>query len=519
MQNRKKLYTLIFITTIVRLLIAASIDLGNDEVYYWTYAQHLQWNYFDHPPMVGLLIKMTTLNLLLKSAFFVRLSAICFAATSTWLIYKIVVNIKNEEAGYFAALLYTASIYGSIIAGIFILPDSPQLFFWLLSIYFLLHFLKHKESVYLLFFGAAVGICTMCKVHGLFLCFGFGLYIVFFERKLLRNPYLYLAIGITTIIISPIFIWNMQNDFITYRFHSQRVVPNQGLQFESFLQEFIGQILYANPIIYFLLLLLIAQLKKRVINQPVQKILLCLSLPLIILMLLLSLLRDTLPHWSGPGYISLIILAAIHFAEQAKKNLYTKLAVFANVLVVFVGIAGIVLIQFYPGTIGSQKKENKGDGDFTLDMYGWQKIAIAFDSVYQKDLKAGLLAKNHFLIANKWFPSAHIDFYVAQKTKIPFVAIGQLDDIHHYAWLNKLRKQIQNSDDAYFITSSNYFTDPVPLYKNVFRTIDKPVVIEQMRNGETARLFFIYRLRHFQDSLITQKIGAPSLYKIDRKRN
>jgi hypothetical protein len=135
---QKKLFRLILVSTGVRCIMAIFLELGNDEVYYWTYAQHLEWNYFDHPPMVGLLIRITSLNLLLQSEFFIRLGSILCSAINTWLIFRMGCMIRSEKAGWYAALLFTSSIYCSIIAGTFILPDSPQLLFWILSVYLML---------------------------------------------------------------------------------------------------------------------------------------------------------------------------------------------------------------------------------------------------------------------------------------------------------------------------------------------------------------------------------------------
>ncbi len=59
----KKIWLLIILSSLLRIWVAASLELGNDEVYYQTYAQHLQWNYFDHPPMVAVLIRLFTFNL------------------------------------------------------------------------------------------------------------------------------------------------------------------------------------------------------------------------------------------------------------------------------------------------------------------------------------------------------------------------------------------------------------------------------------------------------------------------
>lgn len=131
----KPLPALLLISLGIRLLLAGFLEFGNDEVYYYTYALHLQSNYFDHPPGVAFLIRFTTLNLWLQQELFVRLGAIICAGIGTVLTYKIGTLIRNERTGLFAAVLYNTSIYSSIIAGVFILPDSPQIVFWLAALF------------------------------------------------------------------------------------------------------------------------------------------------------------------------------------------------------------------------------------------------------------------------------------------------------------------------------------------------------------------------------------------------
>ena len=135
MNYKKKTLLLIIIATIVRCITAGSIDLGNDEVYYRMYAQYLQWNYFDHPPVVGWLIRFTTANLYFSHEFFIRPGAIASAAITTWFIFLSGSKLNNAFTGYLAAIIYTATLYGSIIAGTFILPDSPQMVCWAGGIY------------------------------------------------------------------------------------------------------------------------------------------------------------------------------------------------------------------------------------------------------------------------------------------------------------------------------------------------------------------------------------------------
>lgn len=509
MPTKNKLYWLIAIATLVRCIAAVFINLGNDEVYYLTYARHLQWNYFDHPPMVALLIRLTTFNLNFTNEFFVRLGPVILSAVNTLLIFNCAQKIRNEQTGLTAALLFTASPYCSIIAGTFILPDAPQLFFWIGSISLLVQIIqlpaKSKQlNQKLLLFGLFAGLCIMSKVHGIFLWFGFGLYIIFYRRNLLANAHLYISMIITAGLISPILLWNIQNNFITYTFHSGRVSPHGGLQADSFIREITGGILYNNPITYFLIVFAIVAMIKNTafIKYHIKHLLLSLSLPLILLLFFISSFRDTLPHWSGPAYIPLIIITAcyVNFKTETDFLIGKRLQQFtylSGIFLLLIVIAGMVLINFMPGTIGKKDINSLGDGDATLDMYGWTELQKTFKQNYEEDIKAGITSTS-FIISNKWFPGAHIDNYIAQPLLLDFIALGELNDIHTYAWLNNCRKKIKPGDDAYFITLSNSFSDPVKLYNTLFEKINEPVIITQFRNGKPARNILIYLLKKYR---------------------
>jgi hypothetical protein len=91
--------------------------LGNDEVYYQSYALHLQWNYFDHPPLVALLIRLSTVNLFLSTnSLYGWGRVICAAAgTMATLTFKTGTRLRNQRTGWIAAILYNTSFYTSII--------------------------------------------------------------------------------------------------------------------------------------------------------------------------------------------------------------------------------------------------------------------------------------------------------------------------------------------------------------------------------------------------------------------
>ena len=255
-QYANKVFWLIIISVIVKLVAASLLELGNDEVYYWTYSLQPDWNHFDHPPMVGWLIRLTTFNELWVNETTMRLGAILCAAIATWIIFKLGKLLSSEKLGWYAALVYTCSVYTGFIAGFFILPDSPQLLFWTGALYVMAEmFLKNNERKLgrWLLLGLLIGLATLCKVHALFLWAGFGLFLLFTNSKCLFNWRFYMGVLVTAVCISPIVYWNIKNHFITYRYHSERVT-HTSMQWDMLGREIGGEFAYQNPVIFLLIL-------------------------------------------------------------------------------------------------------------------------------------------------------------------------------------------------------------------------------------------------------------------------
>jgi hypothetical protein len=513
----KKLFWLIAIGVIVKSLLAGFIELNNDEVYYWTYAQQLQWNYFDHPPGIAILLKIFTVNLHFPQVFFLRMGPIICGALNTWLIYKIAEKIKNAQAGWIATLLFTASPYSSLIAGFLVIPDAPQLLFWLISIWLMLQILgvgavlDNGNSAKLLFLGLTIGCSILCKVHAVFLWVGFLGYIILQKRKLLRNPYLYASGLITAILISPIFLWSLSNKNSGFNYHYNRVHFFTQFQPDSFFRELLGEALYNNPFFYVALVITILALLKqqRFIVPAARMLLMLIAFPLILLVILISIFNDTLPHWTGPAYTSLIPLVAARIStvnEQSRLPITVKwgLGLLLGLLLIAIGS-----IKGLPYNFGEKDGAHLGAGDPTLDMNGFSFLGEKFDSIYHSDLGKGTMKKDAFLLSDYWFPAAHIDYYVAHKVPLPFIALGDLPAIHHYAWLNPQRPFLQKGDDAYFIAISNYFKAPAKTLLSQFGSSIPADTITQFRAGVAVRNFLIYRLKNYAGNLSRDGFMKP----------
>ena len=161
-------------------------------------------------------------------------------------------------------------------------------------------------------------------------------------------------------------------------------------------------------------------------------------------------------------------------------------------------VAGVILINFMPGSLGNKKEKIKfGEGDFTLDMYGWKRFKNDFDKLVKADLQTGTMKPHAVIISNKWFPASHIDYYVAMSIQKDLIAMGDTNDIHQYAWINNERKKMKPGDDAYCIVPSNNYIDAAALYSGLFKTVIPPQVIEQKRSGKTSRYFYIWRMKDY----------------------
>ncbi len=529
----KLLFGLLAISAIVRGILAAWMEFGNDEVYYWTYALYPDWSHFDHPPMVGWVIQLFSLNLLFDSEFFIRLASVVFMTANTYIIYRIGKDLKDATTGFYAALLFTASIYAFVITGIFIMPDTPLMPFWLLAVWMAaryysglprsarndntdalgalaslnLRFARNEaiqgRNLYLILFGLFAGLAMLSKYSGVFLWVGMGLYILIFNRKQLKNPYLYLSLLISAICCIPILYWNIKYNFASLNFHSERVGGNS-INFGTFGTELAGEFFYNNPVVFILTIIaIVAAFKKRIhIEKSTQRLILCIALPMIALFWVFSLMRPTLPHWSAPAFVLLILLISCYLryknptSEQLPKSITAALCFLLLTLVI--GVAEIKT-GFIPLDKHTEP-EQIGRDDFTVDMYGWRQLGEKFAEFRAQKITEGVMNEEDGIVANQWFPLANVDYYVARPLGLRVMGLGWPEFLHKYLWINDERGGFHLGENYWFLSDSRYPKDPKTTYQWFFKEIELVGVIEIDRCGKPAKNFFVYTCKDLCDN-------------------
>ncbi len=493
LQQAQNIHKIALVSFLLRLLIVLFCNLGNDEVYYVSYALYPDYGHFDHPPMVGLLIRFFTANLyFLGDDFFVRLGPLLIGTFNLYLVYHIGKSWKDVQTGLIAALCLASSFYASVIAGTFILPDTPLSLFWLLSIWSFVRYLQKSNSWHLLLFGVWVGLGLCSKYQAIFLWGGAGLYFMVHERSAFLKPWLWGAGLLSLLIFSPVFYWNMTSPYSGLGYHAGRIgqdswIPN----IDYILQQVLGQIFYNNPFLVIVLLLMLFFLfrKVKVWASPALFFLLSISIPLLLLTIGMSFYSRMLPHWNGPAYFGLWLLLAYALGQQKRRGAYFIWLKLSMGFYTFVMLLGFLQIHFalIPLQPSDQKLESVGANDFLVDLGLWDEIGAALEQHFAKEDQLLLLTHN-------WFPAAHLDYYFALPHQHLLYVAGTYDRQHQYMKINKERGGIPKNSRMYYITSSNYYSAPSPAILARFEQLGERRVL-RVSHGYNKVNIFIWELK------------------------
>ncbi len=91
--TRQIFYSVWFLISFVQ---AAGTELFDDEAYYWVYSKFMDWGYFDHPPMIAVMIKLGTF--IFPGELGVRFFVVVIGTLSVYLIEKLT-NPANLKYG------------------------------------------------------------------------------------------------------------------------------------------------------------------------------------------------------------------------------------------------------------------------------------------------------------------------------------------------------------------------------------------------------------------------------------
>ncbi len=313
------IHGLIFVLRAI-YLVGGPFDLFSEEAQYWVWSKELALSYYSKPPLIAYLNFLST-HLFGTTVFAVKFNALSFGLASSILAYMLSKEIfEDRRQAVVASFLVYAFPFNHTVFNLF-LTDTPLCFFWALSLFFFWRALNTDTLKYWVYLGLSCGLGLLSKYTMVFFA-PFALALILYEnRKLLRKPGPYVSLLIAAIFASPILIWSVQNDFISFRHVSS--IGASSLTFGkrmAFAGEYLGgQIGFMSP---FLLPFIILSVRK--FSQH-RQVLFLLTGPVLVFAFFLcySLTKRVEVNWTVFAYFPLPVLLANWLSQSPDKKMFS----------------------------------------------------------------------------------------------------------------------------------------------------------------------------------------------------
>ena len=192
----------------IHLWIASNFELAHDEAYYWLYSHHLDWGYFDHPPMVAVIIKL--FSFLPHSELSVRLGFILLQLVGSILLLKLV-PVGRKLTALLLFFAFPLASYSGLLA----LPDLPLLFMSIVYCLLLKRYLENDDKFTMVALAMVIAMLLYSKYHGIMLIF----FTILAIPKLLTKKSFYGVALFSILFFLPHMLWQYDHNFATLKYH------------------------------------------------------------------------------------------------------------------------------------------------------------------------------------------------------------------------------------------------------------------------------------------------------------
>jgi hypothetical protein len=283
------------------------MELSSDEGYYWFYAQHLQWGYYDHPPMLAAMIQAGTS--FLPGELGVRFFNVVFSTLGLALFLQLLPREwKGSRKSYLVLLSAPLLHYLTFL----VFPDGPLLFFSLLFLVLYKQFLNKPSMSIAVLLGVSLALMAYSKYHGALVL----LFTVLANPRLLKSGYFYLMLFVAGLLFLPHLWWQYQNDLPTLRYHLSGRTGNWSFRHVG---EYISQQIFAiGPGLIFVPFVVRT---KDVFERTLKFII----IGAFAFFLFSSFKTFVHFHWTSIALFPLLYFAIAYYQEPAKKKLFNYL--------------------------------------------------------------------------------------------------------------------------------------------------------------------------------------------------
>lgn len=319
---------------IVNVLQAFFTEIANDEAYYWMFSQHLAWGYFDHPPMVAVMIAAG--YSIFQNELGVRLATIFLMLASLILMWRLLPeeNRATRKSQWVFVAIVAASPLLQIYAFV-TTPDVPLIFFSVLFLSVFKRFLENETWQNTVLLGFIMAAMAYSKYHGALVVF----FALLANPKLLLKSKIYVAGGVALLLLIPHFLWQYQHNFVTFAYHL--VGRNENFRWESVYMYPVNTLLVLNP---FLAPVVFFFLPRYKVKNAFERTLKFLFWGFIIFFGFSAIKSHVEPHW-----IAIVVVPTLYFLTQLFSKKRYKYLVYSSVFTVAILMAARVLLALPVG--------------------------------------------------------------------------------------------------------------------------------------------------------------------------
>ena len=164
----------LFATLAIKLILASVIPMSGDEAYFVLWANHLDFGYYDHPPMVGWFLHL--MLYLGSSEVILRLPSILTSTLIGIGIYRLLKPLDEDKAALIAMLFLVSPLN---ILNVLVTTDTPLILFAFFSLASLFKALQHNKMGWYALSGIFFGMAFLSKYFAVLLGLSYLAYLIF----------------------------------------------------------------------------------------------------------------------------------------------------------------------------------------------------------------------------------------------------------------------------------------------------------------------------------------------------
>lgn len=333
---------------LLNLLQSRFTELHWDEAYYWVFSEFPAWGYFDHPPMIAILVKLG--YAIFPNELGVRLFPSLLGAGTIFVTYRILPPASRDIRLYIL-LVTTISLMHVNVAGFLALPDIPLVFFT--SLYFLVlkQYISGDRTIHALLMGLIIALMMYSKYHAALILF----FTLLANWKLVKRPGFWLIVAVAVVLYLPHILWQVKHDFVSFQYH---LVGRNSVFRIRFIFEYLGnQVLVTGPFTGVLLLYLAFS---RRVPDPFEKILKFILVGFFAFFLLSSARGHVEPHWTAAAFIPLLVLAVLELKGRPLLRKWLVILAYATIPIVIV-LRIYLVVDLFPQFESASKQFHRKD--------------------------------------------------------------------------------------------------------------------------------------------------------------